>query len=201
MQIAVTADVHLRSKQEYPERYSALANILAQLASQDIDMLLVAGVLFRLNLAERGARATVLVQSQTRPDWDRLTAVRDYLLHCEGPKAGDPQLLAGQQLAFQLRANPTVKRGGKRLGLLVESEQRTWLKRKLTAAGAELLGCQIRDGGLQHSRRKPAQTHLAVLFTGQLQVGDPILLLAAVRGGVGPAKGYGFGMLSLTPIG
>ncbi len=52
MQIAVTADVHLRSKQEYPERYSALANILAQLASQDIDMLLVAGDLFDANLVD-----------------------------------------------------------------------------------------------------------------------------------------------------
>ncbi len=187
-----------RAQREIAEAYQLHRSILCAFPEKLPDN---ERVLFRLNLAERGARATVLVQSQTRPDWDRLTAVRDYLLHCEGPKAGDPQLLAGQQLAFQLRANPTVKRGGKRLGLLVESEQRTWLKRKLTAAGAELLGCQIRDGGLQHSRRKPAQTHLAVLFTGQLQVGDPILLLAAVRGGVGPAKGYGFGMLSLTPIG
>lgn len=52
MQVAVTADVHLRTQQEYPERYSALDNILAQLASQDIDVLLVAGDLFDADLAD-----------------------------------------------------------------------------------------------------------------------------------------------------
>ena len=52
MQVAVTADVHLRTQQEYPERYSALDNILAQLASQDIEMLLVAGDLFDADLVD-----------------------------------------------------------------------------------------------------------------------------------------------------
>ena len=52
MQVAVTADVHLRTQQEYPERYSALDNILAQLASQDIDVLIVAGDLFDAELVD-----------------------------------------------------------------------------------------------------------------------------------------------------
>ena len=52
MQVAVTADVHLRTQQEYPERYSALDNILAQLASRDIEMLLVAGDLFDADLVD-----------------------------------------------------------------------------------------------------------------------------------------------------
>ena len=52
MRVALTADLHLRSKKEYPERYGALANILSQLATQDIDMLIVAGDLFDANLAD-----------------------------------------------------------------------------------------------------------------------------------------------------
>ena len=52
MQVAVTADVHLRTRPEHPERYSALDDILAQLASRDIEMLLVAGDLFDADLVD-----------------------------------------------------------------------------------------------------------------------------------------------------
>lgn len=46
MKIAVTADVHLKSKGKYPERWNALANILDQMLSEDIKILIIAGDLF-----------------------------------------------------------------------------------------------------------------------------------------------------------
>lgn len=46
MKIAITADVHLRSQEETPERYNALTNILSQCDSQGIEVLIVAGDLF-----------------------------------------------------------------------------------------------------------------------------------------------------------
>ncbi|MFC1564680.1 exonuclease SbcCD subunit D [candidate division KSB1 bacterium] len=46
MKIAVTADVHLRSRKEYPERYNALENILDQMNGENINVLVIAGDLF-----------------------------------------------------------------------------------------------------------------------------------------------------------
>jgi len=46
MKIAVTADLHLAVKKDYPERYSALESILRQIESQSIGTLIIAGDLF-----------------------------------------------------------------------------------------------------------------------------------------------------------
>jgi len=46
MKIGITADVHLRGKEETPERYSALRDILNQLVQKDIHHLIIAGDLF-----------------------------------------------------------------------------------------------------------------------------------------------------------
>ncbi len=46
MKIAITADVHLKTGQEYPERYNALKSILDVLVNDDIHTLIVAGDLF-----------------------------------------------------------------------------------------------------------------------------------------------------------
>ncbi|MEE8186731.1 MAG: metallophosphoesterase [Nitrososphaerales archaeon] len=46
MQIAVTSDLHLRTRTEHPERYSALENILGQIDAENIDTLIIAGDLF-----------------------------------------------------------------------------------------------------------------------------------------------------------
>jgi DNA repair protein SbcD/Mre11 len=46
MKIAITADVHLKTGQEYPERYNALKDILSLLVRENIRALIVAGDLF-----------------------------------------------------------------------------------------------------------------------------------------------------------
>ena len=46
MKIAITADVHLKTGQEYPERYNALKDVLDVLVREDIHILIVAGDLF-----------------------------------------------------------------------------------------------------------------------------------------------------------
>lgn len=166
-------------------------------------------VLFRIEpaTAERGAR--VIVQSQYAPNFLRLPNG-----YCsEPPQTRDdygPKLTAltvGQTLRFRLRANPTVKRDGKRLGLREEGEQRVWLGRKLREAGAELLACRIaphevvtgRKHGAMEQGSAPMQIHLSVLFEGVLRIIDAAALRAAITCGIGPAKGYGFGLLSLAP--
>ncbi len=46
MKIAITADVHLRTRESHPERYNALENILVQIESEHINTLFIAGDLF-----------------------------------------------------------------------------------------------------------------------------------------------------------
>lgn len=46
MRISVTADIHLRTSGEHPERFNALQNIFEQTVTEGIDNLLIAGDLF-----------------------------------------------------------------------------------------------------------------------------------------------------------
>ena len=46
MKIAITADIHLRTRAEYPERYMALENIFKQASVESIENLLISGDLF-----------------------------------------------------------------------------------------------------------------------------------------------------------
>jgi DNA repair exonuclease SbcCD nuclease subunit len=46
MKIAVTADLHLKTKEKSPERWNALSNILDKMLSEDIKTLIIAGDLF-----------------------------------------------------------------------------------------------------------------------------------------------------------
>ena len=157
-------------------------------------------LLFRLE--EEDERRQILVQSLCEPDWKRAfseLAVLQREVECKGFL---PRLNAGGIYNFRLLANPTVKRNGSRLGLLREEDQQTWLARKLSDAGAVVLTACVRAARMQRSDKGPAkdsasQTHLAVLFEGVLRASDPQRLVDAVEGGIGAAKAYGFGLLSL----
>mgnify|MGYP001576473715 FL=1 len=48
MKIAVTADLHLKSREECPERWNALENIINQMLAEDIKILIIAGDLFNI---------------------------------------------------------------------------------------------------------------------------------------------------------
>ena len=68
MRIAVTADVHLNEK--YPERFSALTNVVSQVKNENITYLIIAGDLFDQNysnhsefekLCKKNERVTFLI--------------------------------------------------------------------------------------------------------------------------------------------
>ena len=46
MKIAITADIHLKTKEETPGRWDALSNILDIMLSENINTLIIAGDLF-----------------------------------------------------------------------------------------------------------------------------------------------------------
>ena len=175
-------------------------------------------VLYRLEIHPRSSIPTLLVQSQTLPDWSWLET-KDYLLHetglpleVENPgvKQVELSLHEGQILSFRLRANPTVKKDrpgekqGKRVGLYDEADQIEWLKRKLSHAGARLLSARTGyEDFIQGVLHRDQQSHdlkfNAVQFEGILQVEEVNRLQEAIAEGIGPAKGFGFGLLSLAP--
>ncbi len=114
---------------------------------------------------------------------------------------------------------------GKRVELRSQDEQIDWLIRKghgsgsLSAGGFELLGddyagqqkelhnfrVRAYEEGKQVGRKTDGTTrlkttHYAVLFEGLLRVIDSEDLLRSISRGIGPAKAYGFGLLSVGPV-
>ncbi len=165
-------------------------------------------VLFRLDIERQGGAFIVLVQSQYEPDWGWLaTSPPDYLLPISEPnpwvKPFDPIFSAGQQLVFRLRANPTLKREGKRLGLLREEDQVAWLQRKAQTGGFEVLSVRTQKLGFVQgwTRQRQPLSLFAVQYDGVLQVTDPHLFAQSLRKGIGSAKGLGFGLLSVARAG
>lgn len=174
-----------------------------------------AGVLHRLDIGPRTGAISLLVQSQTAPDWQPLVE-KAYLLPAD-PFSGleNPavkpltlSLQTGQILQFRLTANPTISkvrrdengahRNSNRVPLVHEDKQLDWLQKRAAANGFRLLQTTISRTQKQTSRPKEI-TLYTVQFNGRLQITDTQQFQTAVRTGIGPAKAFGCGLLSLAP--
>ena len=106
---------------------------------------------------------------------------------------------------FRLHANPTFRRSSdhRRLAIFDETKIRDWFVRKFADAGCELRDLettaprklQFRKGGGAHPG-----TLCAVDSSGTLRVRDEAAFRATFDAGIGPAKGFGFGLLILQPV-
>src|SRR5690606_5384586 len=166
-------------------------------------------LLFRLEPEPGPGGPLVLVQTQVLPDWSQLLQ-NQYLLRLEGPKGFDLHVSSGQVLRFGLVAHPGNRIGGRRTPLLRdvrghEHEKTYWdgLCRRAAVAGFEVLDATdvqtrfaSRRGGDDTKRAIP---HFGVRFDGLLRVVDEEGVYDAVCRGIGPAKAFGFGLLSLAP--
>jgi CRISPR system Cascade subunit CasE len=189
------------------------------------------GVLYRADADPRSGKITLLVQSQTEPDWSRLP--NDYLLNdfdeLDNPavKRVDEKydtLGEGARLRFRLRANPTRrlpllienragKERGKRVEIFREEEQLDWLRRKGEQHGFRLLAARVNPNVVNaranpegkvigwRERSQPPMKFGSVLFEGELEISDPENFKGALRNGIGSGKAYGFGLLSIAPAG
>jgi CRISPR system Cascade subunit CasE len=183
------------------------------------------GVLFRVETG-RGGKVVLLVQSRVEPDWSRLPG--GYLLEADGNPACKPVsnhytgLATGQRLLFRLLANPTKRVSaknteedarwrGKRIDLRREEDQMAWLRRRGEAAGFRLLAARVnRDvPNVQAApgpktfgwREKNRLSFGSALFNGELEITDAAAFRQALSDGVGSGKAYGFGLLSIAPVG
>jgi CRISPR system Cascade subunit CasE len=164
-------------------------------------------VLFRLDTDEESGGMSALVQSEKKPDWGKVNGAAGFIAEHK-TKPFDPKFVQGQVLRFRLRANPTrrIAESGKRQGVLGEEAQIAWLRRKGEEGGFEVVDASVTREGLaadkmtDTSDRKHDLTMLAVRFDGLLRVVAPDAFRRTVEQGIGSAKGFGFGLLSIAPV-
>jgi CRISPR system Cascade subunit CasE len=181
--------------------------------------------LFRADAPPPGGGMRLLVQSVLEPDWSRLGNV---LADVAGPKPYAPDPSPGARYRFFLRANAVgaTKKGprfsqlsreafrqarGMRVGLRSDTERIAWLVRRSETHGFEVashhgelaltLGIPFVERWQRGRRGPPTPTarHDGVDFEGVLVVRDSDRFARAVAKGIGRARAFGFGLLSLAP--
>ena len=156
--------------------------------------------LFRVDQPSEGNDLWVIVQSRLRPEWDRLRLSAAYLAAPPRLKEWNPAFASGQRLAFRLRANPTVKREGKRHAIVREEEHLRWLDRKGEGSGFRV--CDARAISERRIASTTSAGHSATLsavrFDGVILVTDPVTFAENLANGIGSGKAFGFGLLSVA---
>lgn len=185
------------------------------------------GVLHRLD-QEHDGRTVLLVQSRTKPMVERwppgyvvdLASDLDLAFSTVGENpairsvgAERDALAAGDRFMFRLRANTTkkidtktgpdgVRRNGRRVPVRGEQGRVDWLSRHAQAAGFEIEQDALRMTEIapMGGRGAKAITLAGALFEGVLVVRESERFRAALENGIGPAKAYGFGLLSVRRL-
>lgn len=154
----------------------------------------------------------ILLQSQTRPDWQALEdRWPGYLQDVQLRELDLSGIGEGQEFLFRLRANVTVNRyrdgqdkeadpRTKREAVRGAVEQVQWLERQGARGGFGVRGTDITHSGNVRLYKKQGSTPMtlfAVTFEGMLQVQDAPQFVQSVQGGIGKGKALGFGLLSL----
>jgi CRISPR system Cascade subunit CasE len=124
-----------------------------------------------------------------------------------------PRPASGQRLAFLLTANPikTIvdeqletkpdKKSEKcRVPLLKEEEQQGWLSRKLTDAADVESSTVLPHPPLYFRKGNRGGKLLTVTFEGILKVRDGAALSKYLANSIGPAKGFGCGLMLVRRI-
>ena len=165
--------------------------------------------LFRVEKAEQRCAQQILLQSACPPQ-----AVSDELLLLKEPKEIHFEIKSSRRYRFMLCANPTKRindkdekeknQGKVRVPIIDEAEIVAWLKRQFEGS-AEIEAVELAQKNPIHfHKNKKGEVHLGkiqtVTFLGILTVTDSELLIGKITGGIGPAKSFGCGLLTLAKI-
>jgi CRISPR system Cascade subunit CasE len=142
----------------------------------------------------------ILVVSEKRPDWSLLN--QKYFYSPPEIKTFEASLEQKNLFRFEMRANPTKKIDGKRIGLYDQNDQIQWIERKLKDNGMKLIedSLEIHIEGMMSSHAKAHLKLYSVVYRGVVDVIDKALIGNALFNGIGSGKGYGFGMLTMGPL-
>jgi CRISPR system Cascade subunit CasE len=175
-------------------------------------------VLHRLDESPDG-RVMLLVQSRSKPNVAGL--MPGYLVEldrdpdlafsgiAENPSIRDVEeerriISVGDRFLFRLKANTTRKIGtksgvdgkrvhGQRVPVRRDEARLEWLKRHAVVAGFSVIDVRVREVAARGRDVRLA----GVIFDGVLVVNDPAIFRRELEAGIGPAKAFGFGLLSL----
>lgn len=178
-----------------------------------------AGILFRIDPQPAG-RAVILVQSALEPNWDYAFHNASHLLI--GPpqtKQIQPRFEQNQRLRFRLLANPTKRLRQASQHANGQPVEQRWVGKRVPVPNARLeewLTTRAAKAGFQvaefatvqpgyvyvNKTREAADGHRmrSVRFEGLLEVTDPERFRETLIRGIGPAKAFGFGLLSVAPV-
>ncbi|MDC7227597.1 MAG: type I-E CRISPR-associated protein Cas6/Cse3/CasE [Spirochaetales bacterium] len=163
--------------------------------------------LYRIEKTIPGYGAEILMQSVFKPEGDTEN------VSIVSTKEFTPKIKKGDILRFRLLGNPvkTIKdeRGRQnsrgqvkscRVPIISVNEQKAWIERKLI--DAVKLDEIIINGApplIFYKKREKSRGKIQpILFDGIMTVENEQNLLDALEGGIGPAKAFGCGMLSLA---
>lgn len=173
-------------------------------------------VLWRLDRGEN-SRVMLLIVSPRRPDLSALVEDAGWPSTQTWRTAEYTPMLraleAGQQWRFRLVANPvkSKKRDGQDRGrpqpLRGMDERQKWLLDRAESLGVDLGAVEtpsfmVTSADVERFERSGSGSVdlTTVQFDGNLQVVDPDRLRVALTGGIGRAKGYGCGLMTLAPV-
>jgi len=181
------------------------------------------GVLHRVDTDVRRGAVVLFVQSRLPPEFARLADQYLADLHDDLDLAlagdeGNPRvrsiaaeldaIAVGQRFAFRLRANTTrnimtkslpdgTKQNGKRVPVRGDEERQRWLARHAERGGFRVEDVRVAELPPTRSRGKGrSMTFQGALFEGVLAVNDAGAFRETMAAGIGPAKAFGFGLLS-----
>jgi CRISPR system Cascade subunit CasE len=172
-------------------------------------------VLWRVE-PSRGGDIVILVASPRGPDdaelWERITtpdraATRPYRKLLD-------RIEKGNHYKFRATLNPIRTHNGHHTPIVDRQAQTSWAAQKLASNGATVLAhsadldsdkpdLQITSTVHDRFTRRGSIARIELLkvtFEGSLQVCDPDALRRSLCNGVGRAKGYGCGLITLAPI-
>ena len=164
----------------------------------------VHGVLHRLEESGEG-QLMLMIQSRVKPNPTNL--LPGYLSEnpCIRDVSGERQAIgAGNRFLFRLKANTTKKirtktgsdgrrSNGQRVPVRGDAARLEWLGRHASRSGFIFSNVRAREVQARGQTIRVA----GVVFDGVLEVTDAGAFRATLEQGIGPAKAYGFGLLSI----
>jgi CRISPR system Cascade subunit CasE len=169
------------------------------------------GFLYRVDPRPPG-RAVILVQSAIEPDWSYAFRNAKHLLASDPQvRVWNPSFSAGMRLCFRLQAN-TIRRLkssepnqlGPRVSIPPTPEaMQDWLSRRAEIAGFQVDALTAAVPGFEYVNKSVTENQgirfRSVRYEGSLTVVEAEKFRQAVESGIGPAKSFGFGLLSVAP--
>ncbi|KAB7789966.1 type I-E CRISPR-associated protein Cas6/Cse3/CasE [Bifidobacterium leontopitheci] len=183
-------------------------------------------ILWRLDALTQDHGVWLYVVSPDAPDFTHIIEQAGWPTHMEWESKDYSPLLSriavGQQWQFRLLANPVRKaladKGrrprengegivGKIQGHVTATQQRDWLIARADAHGFEILLDDNGDPSVTVSQRHQERfgregktvTLTTAMFDGRLQVTDADLFRRTLCHGLGRAKGFGCGLMTVAP--